>query len=55
MARQAIGADVALDDLVRTHTRTDPETVYSRPVAAPWRDHDDAELRLRRFLQRYEV
>lgn len=54
MERQRHGADDALMDLLRGQTVDgDAEAAYDRPHAVRWRDADDAERALLRFLQDY--
>lgn len=51
MGRQRIGAAESLDELITNLTGSDPAVAYRRPERVGWRDPDEAELQLRRFLQ----
>ncbi len=56
MGRQSIGtAAESLDELVAKLTDSDPAVAYRRPERAGWRDPDEAELQLRRFLQDFSA
>ncbi len=54
LERQRAGAAEALEDLLRTHTVDgDPHRAFSSWQRVEWKDLDEAELALRRFLQNY--
>jgi hypothetical protein len=56
MAHQKHGAEEALEDLLRANTISgDVEAAYASPASVDWQDVDDAEMVLRRYLQRFTI
>jgi hypothetical protein len=56
MERQAHGAPEALDELLREQTLDgDPEAAYKAWRSVRWRDADEAEMALLRFLRDFAV